>query len=55
MRTLIGIMTVIVLTSAAIFAASPVVANAAATKHKSHKAPKTEYMRAVPSTPPSGR
>jgi len=51
MRLLIGLVTVIALTGAAIFAASP-----AAAKHKSHKAPpKTEYMRAVPSTPPSGR
>jgi hypothetical protein len=40
---------VLALISAAIFAAGPAVA-----KHQSHKAPKTEYLRAVPSTPPSG-
>jgi hypothetical protein len=48
MRLSIGIVTWLALIGAAIFAANP-----AAAKHQSHKAPKTEYMRAVPSTPPS--
>jgi hypothetical protein len=49
MRLSIGIVTWLALIGAAIFAAGP-----AAAKRQSHKAPKTEYLRAVPSTPPSG-
>jgi hypothetical protein len=49
MRLSIGIVTWLALIGAAIFAASP-----AAAKHQSHKAPKTEYMRTVPSETSSG-
>jgi hypothetical protein len=49
MRLSIGIVTWLALIGAAIFAAGP-----AAAKHQSHKVPKTEYMRAVPSGTPSG-
>ena len=47
MRFAIG--TVFALIAAAFFAAGP-----AAAKHQGHKAPKTEYMRAVPSGTSSG-
>jgi hypothetical protein len=49
MRLSIGIATWLALIGAAIFAAGP-----AAAKHQSHKAPKTEYMRALPSGTSSG-
>jgi hypothetical protein len=49
MRLSIGIVTCLALIGAAIFAAGP-----AAAKHQSHKTPKTEYMRAVPSGTSSG-
>jgi hypothetical protein len=44
MRLSIGIVAWLALIGATISAADP-----AAAKHQSHKAPKTEYMRAVPS------
>ncbi len=48
MRLSISIVTSLALIGAAIFAGP------AAAKQQHHRAPKTEYMRAVPSTPPSG-
>jgi hypothetical protein len=44
MRVLIG-----AVTSLALIVSTIAAADAATAKHKSHKAPKTEYMRAVPS------